>query len=124
MVGGPIPQLGSMSIPWIWSLQVLSHRCWAFQVMSFPLGPGSLSHPWCSAPPLFSFTLPSPHTLHISIHSPGPFAFFSVSLKGRGCSCFSRDNKNKLRLSMPVGYYLYHYICWVCSFSRACSNLL
>ena len=29
-VGGPIPQLGAMSIYWRWSLQVLSPCCWVF----------------------------------------------------------------------------------------------
>ena len=45
-IGGPIPHLGAMSIYWTWSFQVLFPRCWAFQLMSSPLGPGSLLHPW------------------------------------------------------------------------------
>ena len=41
-VGGPIPQLGALPNLWIWSLQVLPPFCWAFQLISSPLGPGSL----------------------------------------------------------------------------------
>jgi hypothetical protein len=42
MVGGPILQLGVMTIYWRWSLQVLSPLYWVFWLMSFPLGPGKL----------------------------------------------------------------------------------
>jgi hypothetical protein len=84
-VGGLIPPLEVMSIYVRWSLQVLSPccwDCWVFQLMSSPLGPGSLSHLWClglssgSTPPT-----PVPHTslLHISIHSPGPEELSHVS---------------------------------------------
>jgi hypothetical protein len=33
-VGGPIRQLGAMSMYWRWSLQVLSHFCWVFWLIS------------------------------------------------------------------------------------------
>ena len=42
-VGGPIPQMGAMSIYWRWSLQVLSLLCWVFQLKSSLLGPGNVS---------------------------------------------------------------------------------
>jgi hypothetical protein len=61
LVGGPILQLGAMSIYWRWSLQVPSPHGWVFQLMLSPLGPGNLSHPWCLG--LFSgFPQPPPHT--------------------------------------------------------------
>jgi hypothetical protein len=43
-VVGSIPLLGSLSIYWRWSPQVLSPHCWAFQVRSSPLSYESLSH--------------------------------------------------------------------------------
>ena len=45
-VGGLIFQLGSMSIHWAWSLQVLSPLCWVFHLMSPLLGPGNLLGSW------------------------------------------------------------------------------
>jgi hypothetical protein len=41
-VGGPIPQPGAIPNFRIWSLQVILSLCWVFQLMSSPLGPGSL----------------------------------------------------------------------------------
>jgi hypothetical protein len=45
-VGGPISQLGAFPNLWIWSLQLLLSLCWAFQLISFPLGPRSLLLSW------------------------------------------------------------------------------
>jgi hypothetical protein len=45
-LGDPIPRPGAMPIYWRWSLQVLSPLCCAFQLKSFPLGPGSLLLLW------------------------------------------------------------------------------
>jgi hypothetical protein len=53
--GGPIPQLGAVFNHWIWSLQVLWSLCWVFRLMSSPLGPGKLLHPWHLEP---SYTTP------------------------------------------------------------------
>ena len=72
---------------WRSSLQVPSPHCWSFQLISSPLRPGSLSHPWCLR---FSSGSPLPNThthththtttlLHISIHSPGPLGFSPLS---------------------------------------------
>jgi hypothetical protein len=45
-VGGPIPQQGAVPNLWMCSRQVLSPLCWVFQLMSFPLSPGSLLLSW------------------------------------------------------------------------------
>lgn len=45
-MGGPIFQLRAMPSYYRWSLQILSPCCSAFQLMSCPLGPGRLLHPW------------------------------------------------------------------------------
>ena len=45
-VGCPIPQLGTMLIHWMWSLQVLSPFCWVFLLMFSLLGSGHLLGPW------------------------------------------------------------------------------
>ena len=45
-MGGSIPQLGALPNFWIWSLQVLPLLCWAFQLISSPLGSGSLLLSW------------------------------------------------------------------------------
>ena len=42
----PFPQQGSLPNLWIWSLQVLPPLCWAFQLISSLLGPGSLLLSW------------------------------------------------------------------------------
>jgi hypothetical protein len=61
-VCSPFPKLGAMSFYWGWSLQILSLLCWVFWLMTSPLGPGSLLHPWhlglSSGFPQF---LPTPH---------------------------------------------------------------
>ena len=44
-VNGHIPQLGAISLYWMWSLQVIFPLCWAFWLMTSPLGPESLPHP-------------------------------------------------------------------------------
>ena len=44
-MGGPLPQLGAMSIYWRWSLPVPYPYYWAFWLMSSPLIPGSFLHP-------------------------------------------------------------------------------
>lgn len=74
---GPIHRQGSMPIYWRWSLQVLSPPYSSFLLMSSPLGPGSLPHPWCLG---LSSGSPYPHPtlLHISIYSPGPRSFSFV----------------------------------------------
>jgi len=64
-VDGPIPQLGAMSIFWRRSHQVLSPRCGIFQLMSFPLGLGSLLHPCHLGLSPGSFPLPCPIFLFI-----------------------------------------------------------
>jgi hypothetical protein len=45
-VGGSIPQQKTVTIHWIWSLQVFSPLYWVFWLMSFLLGPGKLLGPW------------------------------------------------------------------------------
>jgi hypothetical protein len=78
---GPIPQPGAMPNLWIWSLQVLSPLCWVFQLISSPLGPGSLLLFWhlgladgypSSASPiathLFSISWPSVHLARLLPH--------------------------------------------------------
>ena len=74
-VVGPICPLGV--IHWKCPLQILPPCCGVFQLMSFPLGSGSISHPWwlrlpSVLPPPISLSL-----LHISIHSLGPLDFLS-----------------------------------------------
>jgi len=97
--GGPIPQPGSMPNLWVGSLQVLSPLCWVFQLISFPLGPGSLllsCHlglsigypqfpiPHCYTPPfnfLTLYTSPlSPPTSYSASHFPSPSFLLSRSL--------------------------------------------
>ena len=38
--------VGALTLYWGLPLQVLSHLCWGFQLMSFPLGPGSFLLSW------------------------------------------------------------------------------
>ena len=45
-VCSPIPQPGAVPNLWIWSLQVLPPLCWVLQLMSSPLGTGSLMVFW------------------------------------------------------------------------------
>jgi hypothetical protein len=45
-MGGPISQPGSLPNLWRWSLPVLPPLCGVFQLMSSPLGPGSLLLSW------------------------------------------------------------------------------
>jgi hypothetical protein len=45
-VGGLIPQIGAVSILWIWSRQVQSPLCWVFGLMSSLLGHGNYLGPW------------------------------------------------------------------------------
>ena len=84
-----IPQLGAISIHWIWSLQALSLLCWLFGLMSALLGPGSFLVPlhlkhssWhskfllhhCYIPPFkFLILCTSPHLLLYM--SCSPFSF-------------------------------------------------
>ena len=77
-VGGPMSQLVAISIYWRWSLQVSPLYCWAFQIRSSLLSPGSLSHPKVSGifQRLFN---PYPKKLHISIYCPVYLDFFYVS---------------------------------------------
>jgi hypothetical protein len=67
-----------------WSLQVPSHYHWAIQLMTSPLGSGSLWNPWCLQ--LSSgFPVPHPTVLHISIHSSGSLGFSSISPNSLYC---------------------------------------
>jgi hypothetical protein len=75
-MGGWLLQLGALSIN-RWSLQVLSHRCWAFLLMSSPLGPGSLSHPWCLG---FSSGFPSKAPPHPTPPHPQCYIFLLIIL--------------------------------------------
>ena len=77
-VGGPIPQLGAMSIYRMWPLQVLSPRCWEFQLMSSSLGHRSFLNPWLMALSNGS-PISYPSLLHISIHSLGSLDLSPVS---------------------------------------------
>ena len=97
-MGGPIPQLGALPNLWIWSLQVLPPLCWAFQLISSLLGPGSLLLSWhlglaggypqfpiphCYTP-LFKFLTPCISSLSplIPVHAhlfPPPHPFFLPS---------------------------------------------
>lgn len=85
----PMPPLGTQSIYWRWSLQILSPHCWAFSkfpslaVRSYSLSPRSPSHPR-----FLELLRGSPHAprsldpqqLPISICSPGLLGFSAVSL--------------------------------------------
>ena len=45
-VDGPFLQLWSLTMHWMWSLQVQNPLCWVFQLMSSHLGPGELLLSW------------------------------------------------------------------------------
>jgi hypothetical protein len=72
---------GPMSIYRRWSRQVPSPFCCVFQLMSSPLGPGSLLHPWdlglpsvsrSSWPTVFLFILKALWISLLSLPLPGP----------------------------------------------------
>jgi hypothetical protein len=78
-VCGPIPQLWSVPIHCICSLQVLSPLCWIFLLMLSSLCPENLLHLWYLR--IFSGLPPLPHPplLHTSIQFPDPPYFFHIS---------------------------------------------
>ena len=98
-VGGPIPQLGAMPIYWRWSLQVLSPCCWVFQLMSSPLGPGRLLHPWG-----LGFSSGSPHspprTVTYFNSSPGVLDFSSHTCSF--CPLFPPSPHSHAGSSLPL----------------------
>ena len=64
-VGGPILQVGNVSILFIWFLQVLSPLCRVFQLMSFPLCTGSILLSWNLGLSDGYFCSPSPIATHL-----------------------------------------------------------
>jgi hypothetical protein len=85
-MGGPSPQLGAMTMYWIWILQVLSLLCLVVCLMASLLDPENLSLPkhqgLSSDPPptphlhCYIFILPTFWTSFLSLPTPNPAPFF------------------------------------------------
>jgi hypothetical protein len=102
-VSGPIPHLGTITIYWRCSLQVLSLHYWAFQLLSSPLGPRNLSCLWCLG---LSSGSPCPHPhptlLHISIQSPAPLGFSPAPPYTWSCPLFPPPSLSHQDPSLPL----------------------
>ena len=91
-VSDPIPQPGAFPKLWIWFLQVLFSICWAFQLISSQLSPGSLLLSWHLGPAGGYSQLTIPHCnkllynflalciLSESPYKPDPAQLFSLTL--------------------------------------------
>ena len=88
-VGGPIPQLAVIPNLWIWSLQVLSPLCWAFQLISSLWGPGNLLLSWHLGLPGGYPQFPIPHCYTI------PFNFLTLWFK-------KKFNLNSIPQTFPL----------------------
>jgi hypothetical protein len=86
-VGGPIPQPEVMPNLWIWSLQVLPSLCWLFQLMSSPLGPGSLLLSW-------HLGLSSSPLIHNFVHFPGLLYITCIFFYTWSCPIFSQSTSS------------------------------